>query len=222
MSKPLDTLRESLFSSGLVQPLDSSGRGGSVSILCREVPGQTKGWVSLVDELLTAAGEKYELHVCRRYVRKNGKMAFGWFIGIETKNAKELFTAVQELAPIIVAGRSKFVTAQVIPLVSKRKTAAVQEEVEEQRPGYRPDFQLQQFTKANPRAPEYSGPDPKVPREAVFRATTRREGDQVITEMPLPHVHTRDINRPAPGSNKGAALQGRSAELFAGLKVGKE
>jgi len=219
MSKPLDSLREALFASGLVQPLDSSGRAGSISILCREVPGQTKGWMSVVDELLASpAAEKIDLHVCRRYVRKNGNTAFGWFVGITAKNAKGLVEAVEALSPIIAKGRTRYAAAQVIAMVPQ---PAAERPAASQKPGYREGFKIDELTDARPRAPEYSGPDPRAPKGMVFRPRVRMEGSAEITEMPLPHVYTRDINRPAPGSNKGAAFQGNNSELFKGLKENK-
>ncbi len=212
MSKPVEALREALYECGLVQPLNSTSKGGSISFMCRQIPGQEKGWVTTIDNLL-AVGERegVDLHICRRYVRKEGKMVFGWFLGVEAKNAKALVPVAEELVKVLKASNSLFA-----PHVSPTPSTVPQATPPPERQEYRKGFDLKKFTDAVPRAPEFSGPDPKVPQNAQFRLKSSANGREM--EMPLPHIYTREINAPKPGSNKGAAATG-SNELFKGLRT---
>lgn len=206
MSKPVDVLRDALYECGLVQPLSFSGKGGSVSIMCRQIQGQEKGWIATIDEMLSTDIGNVELHVCRRYVRKDGKMAFGWFIGLNASSGKAVNVALEKLSPILKQASSRF----------SNSVAEAPKTISEVPQPYRPDFKLKDFTDARPRTPEFSGPDPKVPKNAVFRLNATKEG----FDMALPHVYGNDINRPAAGSNKGASVSG-SGELFKGLNTGR-
>ena len=89
-SKASMQLQSALMSTGLVQPVSEKSRGGYVEVLCRQIPGQEKVWLQVVDKMLIFAEEHktvlQEFHVCRRYVRKGGQMAFGWHIALTCKN----------------------------------------------------------------------------------------------------------------------------------------
>lgn len=216
--KPTDTLREALYASGLVQPLEASGRGGSLSCMCRQVPGQEKGWIRTVDAILTAAeAGGFDVHLCRRYVRRAGEMAFGWFFGIEAKNTKALVAAIEVLAPILKNASTLFTPVQA-PQPSSAPIVQLEPVINRARPA----IDIRKHTEALPRAPEYMGPDPVPPpnfRPAVRMATNRITGQPEVEEMPIPHLYGRDINKPKPGSNKGAAFQGSNSELFKGIKA---
>lgn len=191
MSKALQTLRDVLFTTGMVQPIESSGRGGTVSVLCRQLPGSEKLWLQVVDALLkTAEEESIDLHVCRRYVRKAGQMVFGWSVGVTAASAKGVVEAVEKLVPVF---------SSISPLPeSPRPVAAAAI-----------PRQVVHGTKARPRAAERFGPDPvPPPRLQVGVRVIRNEVDaqgqrHIIEEMQLPHVY-EDINKPKPGSEKGA------------------
>jgi hypothetical protein len=194
MSKPLQLLREALYSTGLVQPLDGGGRGGSIHLLCRQVSGQEQGWIQAIDRILALAETMgFETHLCRRYVRKDGKLAFGWFISVEAKSAKELTGAVEALVQTL---RS---TPVAKPRVQAPKAAVIRK-----------------MTGADPREPSDDLEDPVPPPDLKISLKKTRDGQE---EMPLPHVYG-DINRPKPGSNKGAASLLNNSELFKGIKNG--
>lgn len=89
-------LMGALLGTGMVQPVESSSKGGTVSFLCRQVPGQEKSWIAVVDQLLMAM-EPFEqnlpgssVHLCRKYLRKEGQMVYGWFFSISVPKAKDL------------------------------------------------------------------------------------------------------------------------------------
>ena len=203
-SNALNELRESLYASGLVQPLDGATKGKSISVLCRQVPGQEAKWITLVDRLLEIAETgAFEAHICRRYVRRTGKLAFGWYLEVSAKSAKELVAATASFSEILRGGAS-------IPQAQIIKGSSINR------------AQVMSQTEASPRAPDRSIPDPVAPKTARtgLRTTNTgldKKGNQTyIQEMPLPHVYG-DINRPKPGSSKGAASSLGNSELFNGL-----
>lgn len=98
MNRSSILLRDALTSTGLVQPIETTGKAGSVSCLCRQLPGKEASWLKVVDSMLTRAElNGIKLHVCRRYVKKNGSLAFGWFVGVESASAKGAETDVESL-----------------------------------------------------------------------------------------------------------------------------
>ena len=84
-SKAMMKLQSALLSTGLVQPVLEKAKGGYLEILCRQIPGQEKAWLQIVEAMLVYANgsDSFEFHVCRRYVMKNGGMVFGWHISID-------------------------------------------------------------------------------------------------------------------------------------------
>lgn len=203
MSKAVESLREALYATGLVQPLDSDGRGGYVYCLCRQVPGQEASWIKTVDQLLTAADGSVDLHVCRRYVRREGRMVFGWFIAVETKNAKDLVTAVDVVVEVLKGARASLTVAPAAPHQSQYRDR--QSVVEKKVLG----GQNQHGTNAGRRAPEYVGPDPESPENfrpmlrTISSGTDSKGRVHDVVEMQLPHVYG-DMNVPKHKDGKGA------------------
>lgn len=210
MSKSLEALREALYGTGLVQPVDAKGRGGAVSCLCRQLPGQEAPWIAVVDQLLSVADGNslfVDFHVCRRYVRREGKMVFGWFLGIEAKNAAGLVEAVGAIVTILKSAK---------PSLTSIVQAAPQSQQAPQAPqqfALKPLSQkeINEHTRAHRRPPEESGPDPVAPdRAPVPRLKTIARGQDEkgrptsIVEMPLPHTY-KELN--IPKSVQGAPLR---------------
>lgn len=208
MTKPVDTLREALYECGLVQPLSVTSKGGSISVMCRQVPGQEKAWISVIDQLLSTDVGNCDLHVCRKYVKKEGRLLFGWFIGLSAPTVKVVAKSVDALAPVLKAASSLVVEEVSTPAKTTAPTG---------KSPMASNFDFKKWTDASPRASEYSGPDPVAPAKSTFSLKTVSHG---IQEMPLPHVYSKDMNKPAAGSNRGAAIAG-SSELFKGLNVRK-
>lgn len=217
MSKPLELMREALYGTGLVQPVDSAGRGGSLSILCRQLPGQEAPWIAVVDKLLLAAEEKsLDLHVCRRYVRRNGRMVFGWFLGIEAKNAASLVEALGPVIDILKAAKPDLQAPQAED--DDRPRGRQQVFVSGHQPMTKEE--ISKHTRAPRRAPNEAGPDPVPPPKAAspaLKVVERGQDDKgrlrEVTEMPLPHTY-KDLNVPKPVSGgplkwaKGAQATG--------------
>lgn len=219
MSKALQSLRESLFASGFVQPLDSTGRGGSISILCRLLPNQEKGWIQTVDKLLTVADELgIQLHVCRKYLRKDGRMVSGWHIGVEANNAKDLADQAEKLSEVLKKAQESLPEVQEQPAAPEPAPAR---STNVPRPYQRgPRIQPIPGTDAPRRLPEYSGPDPVPPagHAPVLKRVPSEQGE--VFEMPIPHVF-QEGNIPKAGSNKGAASMLKNSELYKGLNLKK-
>lgn len=173
------SLKSALLSTGLVQPVESTGKGGQVSVLCRQVPGQDKPWLQVARELLITAGEaSCELHLCRRYLVKDGQMVFGWHISFSTKGTKAAEELVAKLEPVLAKARPSLASADV-----------------EERPAQTP---ARHTTEA---PPVESGH-----RDGVRLVSQTRDAKgrlKIVQEIPLPHVH-RDLNVPQPGKRKGA------------------
>lgn len=197
MSKTLEVMREALYGTGLVQPVDVKGRGGSVSFLCRQLPGQEASWIAVVDQLLALTEEKsIDLHVCRRYVRRNGGMVFGWFLGIETKNAKSLVEAVGAIVAVLKTAKPDLQAAVQAPTAAAPKQSSLV-----LKPLTRNE--IEQHTKAFPRPPNEAGPDPVAPRgvspslKVVSRGQDEKGRPMDVVEMQLPHTY-KDLNIPKP------------------------
>ncbi len=191
MNKAIQILHDALSSTGLVQPIESISKGGSASCLCRQVQKYEKAWLRLIDMILEAAHDNnIDVHICRRYIRKDGRMVFGWFIEVSAKSAKLLPDAVNILLPILKESQ-KIVLEEPVVLKSNRPVSIVNE------------------TTASRRSPSPSGPDPKVPKGVVPALRLINTGIDTngnatyMEEMPLPHVYT-DLNKPKDGSFKGA------------------
>lgn len=191
MSKALETLREALYGTTVIQPISSESKGGSLGIHCRQVVGQEKAWVKLADELLLVAeSHSLSIHVCRRYVRKDARMLFCWFIGIEAKSAKALVEAVDLLVPVLARG----------PEFSRALARAEPTPVKTPVSTYPEPPPKAVIIKAAAQREFQVGDDPVVP--AGFKPTLRNIGGG-MQEMPLPHTF-RDFNKPKPGSTRGA------------------
>jgi hypothetical protein len=177
-------LKSALLSTGLVQPVESNGHGGSVSVVCRQVPGQDKPWLQLVAEMLAATEgipEGSDLHICRRYFVRDGKLVFGWHISFAMGKAKAAEAVVEELKKVL----------------SKARPVLTAVEPEEPR-GAVP---------VRPRAPARPA-QPEAPSNAGVRRVENRVDEKrrlwQVDEMPLPHVN-RDLNTP---TRKGRGARG--------------
>lgn len=200
-------LQSALMSTGLVQPLEVKGRGGRVEILCRQMPGQEGPWLRVVETLLVALQSivPSPLHVCRRYVLKDGKLAFGWHLGFETPNTKALQAVVEVAVQVLGTAKPELpsvtayeaqdeVTAAVVPAARSRALA----------PGQHPPRR-----EPVPRAPgapaRLDAPPPgRVEAIRVVKREVGEDGRQtIVEEMPLPHVY-RDLNKPVRKGGRGA------------------
>lgn len=182
MKKAEQVLRDALAMTGMVIPLTSTGRGGSVEFLCRQIPGQEASWLSVVEALLRWGDEKSNvkdrLFIARRYLLKDGKMVFGWFVGIDMPSAGKLQDACKTMAELIS--------------------------------NHQPELSPAVSTPQPSRTPVKASPAVGAPSIRVISKGTDGEGkDYEVTEMPLPHV-TRDLNAPTAGSTKGAFLHGKA------------
>lgn len=217
--KPELTLKSALLSTSLVLPVDSKSSSKHLEILCRQMPGQEKPWLKIVLALLEAAHASagaFEVHICRRYVLKNGELAFGWNLGVEVSSKGKIQEAVDALAAVLTTAR---------PTLTR-------EAEEEPRQQLQPRHLVQQRA---PAANTRKAPHTKPSRERMLPLASRPPGESgfvdeappgfvpsittvkntidestgkpvVIREMPLPHVF-RDLNRPTPGG-RGAKVTG--------------
>jgi hypothetical protein len=217
-------LREVLLTTGLVQPLSTTGAKNRVSALCRQVPGQEKPWLEVVANILKDSVDDPEihLHVCRQYIWKDERMVFGWHLSLDGKGTKDierqllwLREAVKGVEPVFgappaprAAPEPRDVPPAVIP-AELLEDINKDQEVRLAR--------VQSHTTASPRAPDKSVPDPVAPgafspsirvvKTGTARDSKNRTIQTVETEFPLPHVYVRDMNAPNE-KGKGASTLG--------------
>lgn len=215
MSKALELeLKSALLSTGLIQPVSSKTSKGRIEVLSRIVPGQDKGWLEAVTQLLEMAeATGTDLHVCRRYLMKDGKLVFGWHLSIDSPRAG-MQEAVEKITKVL---------ALVVPSLN---SPTPQPEVPTPRPPFqRPAAPGQHPSKlAVSRAPTGEANVDPEPQGYEFKETVvvdkvDEDGKRHIeTVVPLPHVH-KDHNVPSKpvyneslgkfvGGGKGARYTG--------------
>lgn len=206
MSKPLDALREALFATGLVQPLESKATAKKVAVLCRLTPGQERAWLRVVESLLKTFDNRpdTEIILARRYVMRNGRMAFGWYIVFETKNAKELKALIPEAVTILQAAKP-----DLNPVVEEEeRPAPTPKKLLRYKSPYANDPDVAAAlaaagSTAAPRAPSMEGEDdePRPPPGLKVKLTTventidSKGKRKIVQEMPLPNVY-QELNKP--------------------------
>lgn len=208
-------LQSALMATGLVQPVSEVTKGGHLEVLCRQVPGQEKPWLRVVEMLLTY-GEGYsaagvDLHICRRYLLKNGMMVFGWHIAIDCKNAKLLGTTVDNLVAEVLEEARTLLEAQepaVTPAPREQPVAVQAASRAPLAPGQHPAPRM-----PPPRPPNAPGnvigtvPPGFTPQIRVVQNTRDQNGKvTIVEEMQLPHVYT-EMNIPN-SKGRGAKLTG--------------
>jgi hypothetical protein len=223
-------LREILLTTGLVQPLSTTGAKNRVSAICRQVPGQERPWLEVVTNLLKDSVDDPEirLHVCRQYIWKDERMVFGWHVSFDGKGVKDLDRqldwlrgAVKGVEPVFggppaprIVPEPKDVPPPIAPTIVPLNLLEAEdvnrdEEVRRAR--------VASHTTASPRAPDRHIPDPVSPGEfkpsirivktGVARDSKNRTIQTVETEFPLPHVYVQDMNAPNE-KGKGASTLG--------------
>lgn len=198
------TMKSSLLGTGLVQPVSSSSSRGRLEVLCRQVPGQEAAWLRVVGQLLEA--QEDGLHVCRRYVRRDGRMVFGWHLGLETRSVRALGAAVAALTAVLEGARPTLTGAA--PAQDAGEGESQRDSPSVAAPPSRPlPAGVHPKREAYPRPP---GPSARVPppQESATIKVISHEVDEdgnvvTIEEMPLPHVYG-EMNRPTAGG-RGAS-----------------
>lgn len=96
---------------GLVYPLSSDRVWAGWELLCRQVPGQESSWLQTVDKLLRweasrpAGRTPDKLFIARRYLLKDGKMVYGWYLKLNCKSAEGLKEATDSLIEVLKESR---------------------------------------------------------------------------------------------------------------------
>jgi hypothetical protein len=212
-------LREILLTTGLVQPIKVEGRGGRLSALCREVPGQAQAWLKVVETLLReSAGTDMSFHMCRQYVWKDGRMVFGWHVGVEAKSASDSALHITWLRELLRNIEPELTQEAPPAAVASPTTAPPPEEDDPdlEAPELPPtadmlarQAEFRKHTSATPRAaaPVPSGisvSEPDQVAKPVIRVVQKGSAkDQknrtvpvIVEEYPLPHVFGEDMNAP--------------------------
>ncbi len=109
---------------GLVMPLSSDRVWSGWELLCRQVPGQESVWLQMVDKLLrweaTAPSGRTpdKLFIARRYLLKDGKMVYGWYLKLTCKSADRLREATESMVEVLKTGKPEATEA---PVVSQQR-----------------------------------------------------------------------------------------------------
>lgn len=222
MTKVEMILQDALMTTGVVVPRQTSSKGGRVDVLCRPVPGSDRPLMAMVDQLLAGAEKAgVPVHVCKKFVRKDGKMVFGWNFSVESKTVKELADAVAKVKAVLDA-----VELAIIPKEDAPEQLAQEPEAAPAQPGpkseYKTDQQVarslgitidSQAGRLGRLAPTKSTTQYKVgekvsgPRISLVQTGQDTDGRPImVAEMPLPHV-TRELNVPNE-KGKGASYIG--------------
>jgi hypothetical protein len=205
MSKPVDELQGALMMTGLVQPVSSNQKGGWLEVLCRQIPGQERPWLAAVEALLEVAevhGLSDALILARRYLRRDGRMVFGWYLSLGLKNTKELAAASAHLIRTLEGFRPSLSADQPSANKADRAKAAGPPIPVPHRPE---PAAVRAMTNATARPPS-DGKDPVPPNGRAQRAITTKAGSDgraEVLEIPLPHTYG-ELNKPKDGSTKGA------------------
>lgn len=196
-------LRSAILSTGLLQPVSSKKTAKSISILCRGVPGQDKIWLREMEELLGKFPDD-SLHVCKKFVSKDGKMVFGWHIGVDSTSPKSLKKSVQWLCEYLATFKPSLVSEPVTAVAPHApEPPRAQPEVPNILKGMPP-----------PRAPGPPGMESQPPPPTLYKfekktLSKKTDGKGKVTlteEVPLPHVY-RELNRPTE-KDRGAKYLG--------------
>lgn len=174
-----------IASMGMLQIVKAEVKKTSANYLCRIIPGKERTWLDLMGSLLQVFEKSdCEIHLCRKYVLKNGKMVYAWNIGFKgNMNTAESIFASNLVPESLPGGKQKKVG---LAKPSKAILNGLQ-----------------------PRSPSPSGPDPEIPPGTKIAMTIikKEKGADgsltVIEEMPLPNVY-RDLNVPKHAFGKGA------------------
>jgi hypothetical protein len=202
-------LRSALLGTGLVQPVDSaltrSGKRSSLEVLCRQIPGQEAPWLKIVDGLLEAfESAKVSLHLCRRYLRKNGRMAFGWHLEL-SGSMSEIKSGVRDAIEVLALARPTLDTPMARPRAARPAAAVREPDLGEEAPGE----DLGPVRAPGPPAKVQAPPPGFVPRLRVTRNDVDEETGRpfVVEEMALPHVY-REMNKPTEGGRGATKTAG--------------
>lgn len=198
-------LRMGIMGTGLLQPVESSTGKGHLEVLSKIVPGQEKAWIALLDELLALTEAGVDLHVCRRYLRRKGRMVFGWHLAIAAKNARKLQEGLDGVLAVLARAQPELAPEEPLEaLAAVQEPPARTPRVGTLRPGQHPP--PQPGVPREPGQPGGFGPAPEnfVPTIRVVKRGVDEKGRPTsIEEMPLPHVY-RELNKPAHKFGKGA------------------
>ncbi len=199
-----------LINTGLVQPIKCKSKGKLLEVLCRQLPGQERAWLAVVRDLLELASEKdFELHICRRYVLKNKKLAFGWNIGIESKTLKLLPEVIDSISVNLEESKPDLDGYQThAPQKQKVPSPPVQATPQSAQQHHRP---LPPGKHPPPRVTTRKSAEGEPTRILkhnekfnVAQDTIGADGKRTtVLEMPLPHV-TQDLNKPDHEGGRGA------------------
>ena len=210
MSKAVLKLQSALVATGMLQPVSEKAKGGYLEVLCRQVPGQEKGWLQVMGAILqhAEAFPDIEFHVCRRYVLRNGSMVFGWHIALTCKSLKALQVAVDSLVDEVLT-KVRPTLSEPEPTISP--PVARQEAVQPRRQPLAPGQHPQRMPP--PRPPNEPGtvvgeaPRNFAPAVRVVQNARDQQGKlHIVEEMPLPHVYS-EMNVPNE-KGKGAKYTG--------------
>ncbi|TXH09032.1 MAG: hypothetical protein E6R04_09125 [Spirochaetes bacterium] len=165
--KTEEQVSESLKGTGMVVPVSSDRVWSGWDFLCRLVPGQEKNWLKVVNSLLKWADSRgnTDLFIARRYLLKDGSMVFGWYIRLQTKNAKDLKTASEEVCQLLSKSKSP-VSVPVRKVSSSTSKLTVVKSTVDEKGNINEEFVMP--------LPHMNGKDMNTPTKPVWNETLGR------------------------------------------------
>jgi hypothetical protein len=192
-------LKSAILSTSLLQPIDSKSKGRYLEVICRQIPGQEKPWLSILLKMLTkAADSDFSLHVCRRYVVKDRKLAFGWNLSIDAKSTKKLDEAVDILCKILAEAKPVLTLDEVRNEPTPQNNRHISPpKFNQGRPGPKLGNKRLPLPRASGMASQVqeapSGFQPEI--KLVSEKVDDKGRSTQVFEMPLPHTY-HELNKP--------------------------
>jgi hypothetical protein len=213
--KALENLAKALTDSGYVEALDSGSFDRGHYVLCRQVPGQEQAWLGVIESILQET-ESLDVHICRRYLLKDGRMVYGWHLSYTPTKGKSFIAFAKMITHVLAV--SQATPARVRPTNKPAgKPVGKKPKVYKGLLARTSKAARKLGLSARPANTEQSGfgkipppPDLKIGLR-VIQQMDEDGSRRTVTEMPLPHVHS-ELNIPTPGG-RGAAASGKASHL---------
>ena len=219
---------------GFLETVQTGYSNISVQVICRLQAGYAESWAKVVEKLLlmgqslTEKGYPCDVHICRLYFLKEGRMVYGWHIKISSDHMNEvlgmLSSQLGQISPRVVDHprmretlRKDRFQEHPVPLGPAPGVSGVQRRQISKRDERRPQRVHEADAKGNPIVPRehmvtVQSMDPVEeeatyvpPLEADSKGNPIVPGGQKVWEQPMGGLDP-NYDRNAPTKKKGGAF----------------